>query len=88
MKRPLSWVAPILFAAVLAIGASTDPAPPQTFSVGECVSIDQGNVSPISCQSNHAGLITASESDPKFCADNTEGFVNDLGVTFCIDTDQ
>ena len=88
MKRPLSWVAPILFAAVLAIGASTDPAPPQTFSVGECVSIDQGNVSPISCSTPHLGFITEATSNYQACPAGTDNAVRTLGVTYCIDFDQ
>ena len=88
MKRPLSWVAPILFAAVLAIGASTDPAPPQTFSVGECVSIDQGSVTPVSCSTPHLGFITEATSNYQACPAGTDNAVRTLGVTYCIDFDQ
>lgn len=88
MKRPMSWVAPVLLVAVLAIAASTGPAPSQTFSVGECVAEDQGSVTPVSCSTPHLGFITEATSNYQACPATTDTAVTTRGVTYCIDFDQ
>ena len=89
LRRPITWVGPIIFAVLLVVGSNSDSTSSQTYQweVGNCVVVNGATAEPTSCDSTHSGRIVDSAVTESGCPSFAEGYVDHKGLTYCIDTD-
>ena len=89
LRRPITWVGPIIFVVLLVIGSNSDDTSSQTYQweIGNCVVVNGATAEPTSCDSTHSGRIVDSAGTESGCPSFAEGYVDHKGLTYCIDTD-